>query len=138
MTDPTCLFCKIIAGDIASRTVYEDEYAYAFLDISPWHRGHTLVVPKRHVRDLVSGDPVMAEIGPAVDVTSRLLMERLAADGLNLFSATGAPAGQEVFHLHLHLVPRYAAAPGAANLFTPSDATAAELDDVHKQLTGER
>ena len=108
-----CIFCKIIAGEIPSRRIYDDEHAVAFLDIAAWHRGHTLVVPKRHVADLVTGDPAMAEIGTggrrrgaAAGATG------CAADGLNFLSSAGAVAGQEVFHLHVHLVPRYADAPG--------------------------
>jgi histidine triad (HIT) family protein len=134
--DRDCLFCKIVAGQIPSRTVFADEAAYAFLDISPWHRGHTLVIPKRHVVDLVTGAPTLAEIAPAVDAVARLLVDRLGADGLNLFSSAGAVAGQEVFHLHVHLVPRYADASGARALFNPHEVSAAELDDVHARLTG--
>src|SRR5690242_17641399 len=107
-----CIFCKIVAGDLPSRKVYDDETAYAFLDIAPWHPGHTLVIPKRHVADLVTAESALGELVPAVETVSRLLMERLGADGLNLFSAAGNIAGQEVFHLHLHLVPRYASDPG--------------------------
>jgi histidine triad (HIT) family protein len=134
--DPDCLFCKIVAGDIPSRKVYADESAYAFLDISPWHRGHTLVVPRRHVVDLVTGAPMLAEIAPAVDAVARLLVERLGADGLNLFSSAGEVAGQEVFHLHVHLVPRYADAAGMRALFDSRGSSAAELDDVHAHLLG--
>jgi len=134
--DPGCLFCKIVAGEIPSRKIYSDEAAYAFLDISPWHRGHTLVVPKRHVADLVSGAPALAEIGPAIDAVARLLLDRLGADGLNLYSAAGATAGQEVFHLHVHLVPRYADAAGMRALFDLHETSGAELDQVHTRLTG--
>jgi histidine triad (HIT) family protein len=131
-----CLFCKIVAGDIPSRTVFADEHAYAFLDIAPWHRGHTLVIPRRHVLDLVHGEPALADLAPAIDTVSRLLVDRLGADGLNLYSAAGAVAGQEVFHLHVHLVPRYAGTPGMRALVDRDEADAAALDAVHGQLTG--
>jgi histidine triad (HIT) family protein len=133
--DANCLFCRIAAGEIPSRGVYGDERAYAFLDIQPWHRGHTLVVPRRHVVDLIHGEAVMAHLGPAIDSVSRLLVDRLAADGLNLLVASGPVAGQEVFHLHVHLVPRYADTPGAAQLVNPHSVPDAELDDVHARLT---
>jgi histidine triad (HIT) family protein len=120
-TDPDCLFCRIVAGEIPSRQVYADETAVAFLDVAPWQRGHTLVVPREHVPDLISGPPMLARIGPAVDATARLLTERLGADGLNLISSARSVAGQEVFHLHLHLVPRYAHRPGLAQLFARDD-----------------
>ena len=58
--EPDCIFCKIVAGDLPSRRIYEDDHAIAFLDIAAWHRGHTLVVPKRHVTDMITGDSVAA------------------------------------------------------------------------------
>jgi histidine triad (HIT) family protein len=136
-TDPDCLFCRIVAGDVPSRRIYADEHAVAFLDIGPWHRGHSLVVPRRHVPDLVTGAPVLAEIAPAVDAVARLLVARLAADGVNVLSSTGVVAGQEVFHLHVHVVPRYADEPGLAMLVNPDTAPDGELDSVYAQITAE-
>ena len=72
MTD--CIFCKIVKGDIPSRGVYSDDHAYAFLDVRPWHRGHALVVPRRHVPDLVGGDSALTEIAPAIETVARLLV----------------------------------------------------------------
>ena len=135
-TEPGCLFCRIVAGEIGSRQVYADDRAVAFLDVSPWQRGHTLVVPRRHVPDLVTGDPALPEIAPAVDTVARLLVDRLGAQGINVLSSSGAVAGQEVFHLHVHLVPRYADAPGLAALFGRAGSTAKELDAVLAQVTG--
>ncbi len=135
----SCVFCAIVAGDIPSRRVHADEHAVAFLDLAPLHRGHTLVVPRRHVDSLLDGDPAMAEIGDCVDATARLLVDRLDADGLNVVSSAGAVAGQEVFHLHVHLLPRYAEAPGLARLLGAREgATDAELDAVHARLTTPR
>lgn len=136
MSAPDCIFCKIIAGDLPSRRVYEDDHAIAFLDLRPWHRGHTLVVPRTHVTSVVDGMPVMADLGPAIDACARLLVSRLGADGLNLSSSAGAVAGQEVFHLHLHLIPRYADSPGLRNLINPRAAESAELDAVLAQING--
>jgi histidine triad (HIT) family protein len=135
----SCVFCAVVAGEVPSRRVHEDEHAVAFLDLAPLHRGHTLVVPRRHVDSLLDGPPVMAEIGACVDATARLLVDRLGADGLNLVSSAGPVAGQEVPHLHVHLLPRYAAAPGLAHLLgTRAEASDADLDAVHAQLTGRR
>jgi len=134
--DPRCVFCRILAGDIPSRWVYADDRAYAFLDIEPWQRGHTLVVPRRHVPDLTTGEPAMADIAPAIDAVSRLLLERLPADGLNLLVSSGAVAGQEIAHLHVHLVPRYADRPGLAHLIDRSRADQTELDEVQVRLAG--
>ena len=136
MTD--CIFCRIIAGAIPSRRVYSDDRAYAFLDVGPWHRGHTLVVPRRHVPDLITGDPALTEIAPAVETVARLLVERLGADGVNVLSSSGAAAGQEVFHLHVHVVPRYAGEPGLRQLVSPAPASDSELDAVYRQLTEPR
>jgi histidine triad (HIT) family protein len=133
MTD--CIFCKIITGDIPSRRIYSDEHAYAFLDVSPWHRGHALVVPRRHVPDLIAMDPALTEIAPAVETVARLLVERLDADGVNLLSSSGVVAGQEVFHLHVHIVPRYADEPGLRLLVNPAPTPDSDLDSVHRQIT---
>jgi len=134
-TDPSCLFCRIVARDVPSRQIYADELAVAFLDIGPWHRGHSLVVPRRHVPDLVTGPSTLAEIAPAVDAVARLLVRTLAADGVNVLSSAGAAAGQEVFHLHVHVVPRYADQPGLAMLVNPDTVPDGELDSVYAQVT---
>ena len=134
-TDPSCLFCRIVAGEVPSRQIYADEHAVAFLDIGPWHRGHSLVVPRRHVPDLVTGSPALTEIAPAIDAVARLLVQRLAADGVNLLSSSGAVAGQEVFHLHVHVVPRYADEPGLGMLVNRDTVPDGELDSVFAQVT---
>jgi len=131
-----CLFCKIIAGEIPSRRIDEDDHSVSFLDVAPFHRGHTLVVPKRHVESFVADPPTLAEITPAIDRVSRLLITKLDADGMNMFSSAGSVAGQEVFHLHVHLLPRYADASGLRNLFGPKPAaTDEELETVWRRLT---
>jgi histidine triad (HIT) family protein len=132
--NPDCIFCKIISGELAARRIYEDDRALAFLDIGAWHRGHALVVPKRHVPDLITGPASLSEIAPAIDAVARLLMDRLAADGINLLSSTGEAAGQEVFHLHVHVVPRYADDPGLRRLVNSGVVSDAELDSVYSQI----
>jgi histidine triad (HIT) family protein len=128
-----CLFCRIVAGEIPSRQVYADDVAIAFLDINPWHVGHTLVVPRRHVPDLLTDPDAFTEIAPAVTATAALLSRRLGADGLNLLTSSGATAGQEVFHLHVHVVPRYSHRPGLRELMVREPNT--NLDEVHRRLT---
>jgi histidine triad (HIT) family protein len=132
--NPDCIFCKIISGELAARRIYEDDRALAFLDIGAWHRGHALVVPKRHVPDLITGPASLSEIAPAIDAVARLLMDRLAADGINVLSSTGEAAGQEVFHLHVHVVPRYADDPGLRRLVNSGVVSDAELDSVYSQI----
>jgi histidine triad (HIT) family protein len=132
--DANCIFCKIISGELPSRRIYEDDRAVAFLDIGAWHRGHALVVPKRHVPDMLTGPGTLPEIAPAIDAVARLLMERLAADGINVLSSSGEAAGQEVFHLHVHVVPRYADEPGLGMLVNSGVAPDGELDSVYSQI----
>ena len=124
-----------MAGEVPSRQIYTDEHAVAFLDIGAWHRGHSLVVPRRHVPDLVTGPSVLPEIAPAIDAVARLLVRTLAADGVNVVSSAGAVAGQEVFHLHVHVVPRYADEPGLVRLVSHDPVPDGELDSVHAQVT---
>lgn len=131
-----CVFCAIVAGEAESFVVASDERAVAFLDINPLGLGHTLVVPTRHVADLLDGGAdVLTEIAPLVEETARLLVGRLGADGINLFQSTGTAAGQDVFHFHLHLLPRWKDDGVLRDLVgTPSGAT--DLDAVHRQIVG--
>lgn len=103
-----CIFCRIVRGEAPAHVVYEDEHTIAFLDINPLSRGHTLVIPKRHYRDLL-GMPAeeLAAVVAAAQRVAGAILTGLGADGVNLLHATGAAAGQTVFHFHLHLIPRY-------------------------------
>jgi histidine triad (HIT) family protein len=111
-----CLFCRIVAGEIPSKKVYEDERAYAFLDLSPWQTGHTLVVPKRHTDDALEDEASLEEVAHAVVAVGRLLKQRLGASAVNLLSNAGPDAGQEVFHTHVHVIPRYSDDPGISSM----------------------
>lgn len=111
-----CLFCRIVEGTVPSTKVYEDADAYAFLDIAPFKAGHTLVVSKTHVPDALADAGVLASLAPAISTVGALLTERLGASGLNILTNVGEVAGQSVFHLHVHLIPRYADDPGFARL----------------------
>jgi histidine triad (HIT) family protein len=104
--NPTCVFCRIIGGDEKVSIIYEDDEVLAFLDIHPLHRGHVLVVPKRHYKNLFY---VPEELAARTFATARRILPGLrAATGsraINLFSPNGADGGQDVFHFHLHLIP---------------------------------
>jgi histidine triad (HIT) family protein len=115
---PSCVFCRITAGAAPAYLLYEDYDAIAFLDVNPVRRGHTLVIPRRHVSDVLTdgGAEAWAEIGRAIQVTSRLLVQRLGGAGITLFQSNGAAAGQVVFHLHVHLLPRYVGEPPLRSL----------------------
>ena len=100
-----CLFCKIIAGQIPSKKVYEDERAYAFEDINPQAPTHVLIIPKRHVAGLKEAQAEDAEIiGYCHLVAAKLARERGIEDGYRTVFNVGPHAGQSVFHLHLHLL----------------------------------
>ena len=108
MSDPDCIFCKIVAGELPAQIVDEDERTISFMDISPGTRGHLLVIPRRHARDLLeieAGD-LEATILSAQRMARRV-HERLDADGVNLLNSRGEAAWQTVFHFHLHVIPRY-------------------------------
>jgi histidine triad (HIT) family protein len=108
MRDPNCLFCKIIAGELPSQRVDEDERTVAFMDISPGTRGHALVVPRNHATDLLAADPEdVAAVAVAAQRLAGRAVQRLGADGVNLINSCGAAAWQTVFHLHMHVIPRY-------------------------------
>ena len=112
MRDPDCLFCKIAAGEIPATIVDEDERTIAFMDISPATRGHLLVIPRSHAANLheASEDDVAA-VHLAAKRMASLVVERLGADGVNIIQSNGAPAWQTVFHLHVHVIPRYEGDP---------------------------
>ena len=108
MPDPNCLFCKILAGQIPSAPIYTDEHAYAFLDIAPFEKGHTLVIPRYHAERLVDLPTVwLQRLMPAVQRVGALLLERLPCDGFNLLQSNGRCATQVVPHVHIHVIPRW-------------------------------
>jgi histidine triad (HIT) family protein len=108
MAEADCLFCKIVAGEIPATVVQEDDRTIAFMDINPATRGHALVVPRAHARDLleIGGEDLAAVVAAAQRLAGRA-KEALRADGINLINSCGDAAWQTVFHFHVHVVPRY-------------------------------
>jgi histidine triad (HIT) family protein len=108
MTD--CVFCRIVAGDLPAAFVYQDDDVVAFLDLFPVHAGHTLIVPRRHASDLLEcpGD-LAGRLFAASARVAAAVVKATGADGFNIWTANGRAAGQTVFHLHLHVMPRFAA-----------------------------
>ena len=104
----SCIFCRIVAGEIPSIRVYEDADVLAFMDIGPLVKGHTLVIPKTH-HNLISETPdeVLAKVIAVVRRIAQAQKDGLGADGVNIHQANGAAAGQVVPHLHFHVVPRF-------------------------------
>jgi histidine triad (HIT) family protein len=134
--DPDCLFCKIIAGEIPSTRIYEDERTVAFMDINPATRGHLLVVPREHTRDLLSVGPEdLAAVAATAQKLAEVVPERLGADGVNLLNSCGRAAWQTVFHFHLHLIPRYAGDPLRLP-WTPEPGDRDEIAEAARALEG--
>jgi len=107
MSKTDCIFCKIIDGSIPSEKVYEDDDVTAVLDISPVTPGHTLVLPKKHSKDFLSTEAdLLTRLAPTVQKIARQVMAGVKADGFSLVVFNGLAAGQEVFHLHIHIIPR--------------------------------
>jgi histidine triad (HIT) family protein len=103
-----CIFCKIAAGELPSEIVQEDEDTVAFMDINPWTRGHALVIPRNHSRNLYDvGEDDLRHTSNAAQRLALRMRERLGCDGVNLLNACEPAAWQSVFHFHLHVIPRY-------------------------------
>jgi histidine triad (HIT) family protein len=105
MSDPDCIFCKIVAGQIPARKVHEDEELLVFHDIHPWAPVHVLVIPKLHVATLYDVGPEHeALLGRMLALAPRLMRRLGVEDGFRTVVNTGRNGGQEVFHLHMHLL----------------------------------
>lgn len=129
---PDCLFCKIIAGEIPSHKIYEDDKTFAFLDINPVSKGHTLIIPKEHAENLTEGSMEAAEaIMHTLHDIAPKIVKALGASGYNLGMNHGTDAGQLVFHTHMHLMPRYAGQP---RTFTKSHPSQEELAEVAEKI----
>ncbi len=103
-----CVFCKIVRGEIPARVVYEDQDVIAFLDINPVSKGHTLVVPKKHYKNMIDApDDIVAKVYTVAKKIGIASMNALGAKGFNVISNNEKVAGQEVFHFHVHVIPRY-------------------------------
>ena len=103
-----CIFCAIAAGEIPSFKVYEDELVLAYLDINPFSKGHTLVIPKKHSAGLLdTDDETLAAVIARVRKVAAHLKGKLGCDGFNVLQNNGEAAGQTVRHVHFHIVPRW-------------------------------
>jgi len=105
-----CVFCRIVAGQIPSTRVFEDEHTLAFMDLGQVNPGHVLVAVKKHAANLFELDDVQAAaVGRASVRIARAIRDAFAPAGLSVYQANGKPAGQTVFHYHVHLLPRHEA-----------------------------
>jgi histidine triad (HIT) family protein len=110
--DPNNIFGKILRGEIPCHRIYEDDHTLAFMDVMPQSPGHLLVVPKEPSRNLLDADPlVLSRIIPVVQKLAKAAKDAFEADGITIMQFNEAPAGQTVYHLHFHVVPRYEGQP---------------------------
>jgi histidine triad (HIT) family protein len=133
MTDPDCIFCKIINGKIPALKVYEDAKTFAFLDIAPFEKGHVLVVPKYHTAFLT--DLPQPELLPFISAVQRVadtVLKKLPCDGFNLIQNNGPCATQVVPHVHFHIVPRWNGQPVNWTPRMYDDPN--ELNAIHRRL----
>lgn len=133
-SDPDCLFCKIVAGDIPAQVIDQDDKTLTFMDIAPATHGHALVIPREHARGIRDIDPQDLK---AVHATAQRIakrQERLGALGVNVLQSSGAAAWQTVFHFHVHVIPRYDGDPLKLP-WEPREGHAEEIAAAAKELS---
>lgn len=137
MKDTNCIFCKIAAGEIPSKTIYEDGTFRVILDISPATRGHALIIPKAHYANIYELPEDMAAAAMVLAKKLALHMsEILKCDGFNIIQNNGETAGQTVFHFHMHLIPRYQG-DGVGLTWTPGELTEEVRDELLAKINDE-
>ena len=128
--DPENIFAKILAGDIPCARVYEDDHILSFMDAFPQTRGHTLVIPKAPSRNLLDTDPgVLTNVIQKTQMIARAVNEAFNPEGIVITQFNGTPAGQTVFHLHFHILPRYV----GANMTPHANGQMAQMDELNQQ-----
>ena len=134
MKDNDCIFCKIANGEIPSRTIEENEMFRVVLDVSPATKGHALILPKNHSRNLYDlPQDTAAEVVTLAQKIALKMKERLHCDGVNLVQNNEEAAGQTVFHFHLHVIPRYVKDNQTIG-WKPEQMSGEELDSICEKL----
>ena len=129
-----CIFCKIARGEIPSATIYADGDFRVILDLGPASKGHALILPKEHFKDLCEADSVVAaKILPLAGRVGQAMKTELGASGFNVVQNNGESAGQTVFHLHVHVIPRYEGGLAMVG-WTPGTVDAEELDETAERI----
>ncbi|MUK90085.1 HIT domain-containing protein [Ornithinibacillus sp. L9] len=137
MPHEDCIFCKIIQGEIPSAKVYEDDHVYAFLDISQVTKGHTLVIPKTHTENIYETPAEVAkELFARVPKIANAIKDAYNPVGINLLNNNGKQAYQSVFHLHIHLIPRYGQEDGFSLNWDarPEEYTSEDLQQIASDI----
>ncbi len=134
MKDDNCIFCKIANGEIPSRTLYEDEDFRVIMDLAPATKGHSLILPKNHYKNVYEiADDTAAKVFPLAKKMAALMTEKLGADGFNIVQNNNEVAGQTVFHFHVHLIPRYND-DNQSLVMKPQEMTDAQLDEIRDTI----
>ncbi len=134
MEEKDCIFCKIANGEIPAATIYENSDLRVILDVAPANRGHALIIPKEHFKDIFDIDAVSAgKVFSLATEVARAMKDVLHCDGLNIVQNNGAVAGQTVFHLHLHLIPRFEGDSVHVG-WEPGSSTPEELQTLAKEI----
>lgn len=135
MIDNNCIFCKIANGEIPAKTLYEDEEFRVILDLAPATKGHALILPKSHFKNLYElPDETAAKVMKLAKKMATTMTEKLGCDGFNIVQNNNEVAGQTVFHFHMHLIPRYENDNQRIS-WNPTEMTQDELEAVKKQIT---
>ena len=135
MRENDCIFCKIIAGEIPSHTLYENEQFKVILDVGPATRGHALILPKDHYRNLYElPEDMAADAMKLAKKMMRIMTDKLNCDGFNLVQNNGEVAGQTVFHFHMHLIPRYKE-DGEILKYIAGHPEGKELEEIRRTIT---
>lgn len=135
MRDDNCIFCKIANGDIPSKTLYEDEEFRVILDLGPAAKGHALILPKEHFKNLYElPEEKAVKVMKLAKKMAAQMTEKLSCDGFNLIQNNGEVAGQTVFHFHMHLIPRYKD-DGQKIGWKAGEPTPEELEEIKNIIT---
>ena len=135
MKKDDCIFCKIAAGEIPSRKIYEDSDLIAIMDLNPTSKGHSLIIPKEHCTNIYDIDEdIAAKVMKTAKKLATKMTVALNCDGFNLLQNNGETAGQTMFHFHMHLIPRYKNADNNMLKFTSVSFSDEEMDAIRDQI----
>ncbi len=132
--DESCIFCKIVRKQAPASIIYEDEAVMVFLDIRPLNMGHTLVIPKAHYVDIFDiPQNLLSQVHKVAKLVSFAVKKATSADGISIIQQNGKAAGQDIFHLHVHVVPRFEGQklPHFSDL---KEVERAKLDEMAKKI----
>lgn len=136
MKNDKCIFCKIAAGEIPSKTLYEDDQFRVILDLGPATRGHALILPKDHYANIYEiPEEAACDAMKLAKKMAGIMTEKLNCDGFNIVQNNGEAAGQTVFHFHMHLIPRYKD-DGQTIGWKAGEPSGEELEEIKNTITG--